>query len=81
MSGVAWTAGLTIQPARLRQIRKERRPTGRYASTQQVRFELRAAEAMFRRYQIPFVDTTHVSVEEIASTILNSTGIERRVRP
>ena len=73
--------GLTIQPARLRQIRKERRPTGRYASTQQVRFELRAAEAMFRRYQIPFVDTTHVSVEEIASTILNSTGIERRVRP
>lgn len=73
--------GLTIEPERLQQIRRERRPTGRYASAQQVRFELRAAEAMFRRYHIPYVDTTHLSIEEIASTILNSTGIERRVRP
>lgn len=73
--------GLTIQPSRLRQIRKERRSMGRYATTQQVRFEIRAAEAMFRRYQIPFVDTTHLSVEEIASNILSKTGIERRVRP
>ncbi len=73
--------GLSIAPERLQQIRKERRPTGRYASAAQVRYEIRTAEAMFRRYQIPFVDTTELSIEEIASTILNSTDIERRTRP
>lgn len=73
--------GLTISPERLQQIRRERRPTGRYASPDQVRFELRAAEGLFRRYQIDFVDTTIFSIEEIASTILSKTGIERRARP
>lgn len=73
--------GLTIAAERLQQIRKERRPAGRYSSAEQVRFELRAAEGMFRRYQIPFVDTTAFSIEEIASTILSGTGIERRIRP
>jgi hypothetical protein len=73
--------GLTIAPARLRQIRKERRALGRYATAQQVRFELREAEKIFRKYDIPFVDTTEFSIEEISSRILDSTGVERRVRP
>ncbi len=73
--------GLSIGPERLRQIRKERRPLGRYSSAQQVRFELREAEKLFRRYGIPHVDTTKFSIEEIASRILDSTGVERRVRP
>jgi regulator of PEP synthase PpsR (kinase-PPPase family) len=73
--------GLTIAPARLRQIRLERRSVGRYASAQQVSFELRAAEALYKRHNIPYIDTTHTSIEEIASTILNDTGVERRVRP
>lgn len=73
--------GLTIAPARLQQIRKERRAMGRYSSAQQVRFELREAERMFNRYAIPFVDTTEFSIEEISSRILDSTGVERRVRP
>lgn len=73
--------GLTITPDRLRQIRKERRPIGRYASAQQVRYELREAEKLYKRYGIPHVDTTEFSIEEIASTILESTGAERRVRP
>jgi [pyruvate, water dikinase]-phosphate phosphotransferase / [pyruvate, water dikinase] kinase len=73
--------GLTIAPARLRQIRKERRALGRYATAQQVRFELREAEKIFKRYGIPFVDTTEFSIEEISSRILDSTGVERRVRP
>jgi regulator of PEP synthase PpsR (kinase-PPPase family) len=72
--------GLTISPERLRQIRLERRAVGRYASTQQVSFELRAAEALFKRYRISHIDTTHSSIEEIASTILDQTGVERRVR-
>ena len=73
--------GLTISPARLRQIRKERRALGRYATAQQVRFELREAEKIFKRYNVPYVDTTEFSIEEIASRILDSTGVERRVRP
>jgi regulator of PEP synthase PpsR (kinase-PPPase family) len=73
--------GLTIAPERLREIRKERRPMGRYASAQQVRFELREADKIFRRYGIPHVNTTSFSIEEISSRILDSTGVERRVRP
>ena len=73
--------GLTIAPDRLRQIRKERRPLGRYAAAQQVRYELREAEKLYKRFNIPYVDTTELSIEEIASTILESTGVERRVRP
>lgn len=73
--------GLSIDPDRLRQIRKERRPMGKYSSVQQVRYELREADKIFRRYGIPHVDTTRFSIEEISSRILNSTGVERRVRP
>lgn len=72
--------GMTISPQRLRQIRLERRPRGRYATVEQVGFELRAAEALFTRYDIPHIDTTHSSIEEIASKILDHTGVERRVR-
>lgn len=73
--------GLTIRPERLRQIRNERRPDSRYASAQQVQFEVRAAEELFRRFAIPYIDTTECSIEEIASRIINDTGIERRLRP
>ncbi len=73
--------GLSIAPDRLRQIRKERRPLGRYSSAQQVSYEIRQTDKLFRRYGIPHVDTTEFSIEEIASRILDSTGVERRVRP
>lgn len=73
--------GLTIAPTRLQQIRKERRALGKYSSAQQVRYELREAQKLFKKYNIPHVDTTEFSIEEIASRILNSTGVERRVRP
>ena len=73
--------GLTIAPERLQQIRKERRPLGNYSSAQQVRYELRETDRLFKRYGIPNVDTTEFSIEEISSRILDSTGVERRVRP
>ncbi len=73
--------GLTIAPTRLQQIRRERRALGKYSSAQQVRYELREAEKLFKKYGIPYVDTTEFSIEEIASRILDSTGVERRVRP
>ena len=72
--------GLTINPERLQQIRQERRPNSRYSSAQQVQYELRAAQAMFVRAGLPWLDTTECSIEEIASRILNRQHIERRVR-
>ena len=73
--------GLTIAPQRLQQIRAERRPGSRYASVPQVQFELRAAETMFTRNGLPFLDTTQCSIEEISVRIIEATGIERRLRP
>jgi regulator of PEP synthase PpsR (kinase-PPPase family) len=73
--------GLTIAPERLQQIRNERRPNSKYSSPPQVEFEVRAAEAIFRRYDIPCINTTECSIEEIASRILDKTGLERRLRP
>src|SRR5215471_1199639 len=64
---------LTIKPERLQQIRSERRPQSRYASRQQVQYELRTAEALFAGYAIPSLETTECSIEEIASRILNTT--------
>ena len=73
--------GLSIAADRLRQIRKERRSIGKYSSARQVSYELREANKLFKRYGIPHIDTTEFSIEEIASQILDSTGVERRVRP
>jgi len=73
--------GLTIAPERLQQIRNERRPNSRYSSPAQCDFEVRTAEGIFSRYDIPFINTTECSIEEIASRILDKTGVERRLRP
>jgi len=73
--------GLTIAPARLQQIRNERRPGSRYASITQCEFEVRSAENLFHRHGIPAIDTTECSIEEIASRIIDRRGIERRLRP
>jgi regulator of PEP synthase PpsR (kinase-PPPase family) len=72
--------GLSITPERLQQIRQERRPESRYASAGQVSFELRSAAALFARYGIPHLDTTESSVEEIASAVLDRTGLLRRLQ-
>ena len=70
--------GLTIDADRLTQIRNERRPDSRYAAGEQVRFEVRTAEALFSASGIPCVNTTHMSIEEIATTIMHVTGLKRR---
>jgi len=72
--------GLTIRPDSLQQIRHKRRPDSKYASAQQVAFEVRSAEALFERFGIPFLDTTDCSIEELGSRIMHRTGAERRMR-
>lgn len=72
--------GLSIEADQLRRIREERRPDSRYASMQQINFELRESMAMFRRNGISYADTTDSSIEEIASTILDTMEIDRADR-
>lgn len=71
--------GLTIDPERLQQIRKERRPNSVYSSLNQCRREVKDAEALFQMSRIPFVATTSMSIEEIASRILQKTELKRRL--
>jgi regulator of PEP synthase PpsR (kinase-PPPase family) len=72
--------GLTIDAERLQLIRQERRPGSRYASPQQVRYEVRTALSLFERQSIPYLDVSECNVEEIASRILSRMNLERRVR-
>ena len=62
--------GLTISPERLHQIRAERSPNTRYASLENCRDEVRQAEAMMARFNIPHLNVTAMSVEEIATTLV-----------
>jgi len=70
--------GLTITAERLSAIRNERRPGSRYASIETCREEVRAAEGLFQQERLPMLDTTAMSVEEIAITILHRTGLAAR---
>lgn len=71
------TWGLSIRPERLHQIRTERHPDSRYAALAGCRHEIQAAEAIMRTCGIPFLDSTNLSIEEIATTILHRAGLER----
>lgn len=71
--------GLSIDPVRLQQIRQERRPNSHYATLEQCRREVAAAEALFRQVGLPHLSTTHTSIEEIASKILAQLGIEKHL--
>lgn len=71
--------GLTIRPGRLSEIRNERKPNSTYANLRNCVDEVRMAETLYRQYQIPCIDTTQLSVEEIAARMLEKAGIERRV--
>lgn len=71
--------GLTIRPARLAEIRNERKPNSTYASLRNCVDEVRQAETLYRQYRIPYIDTTQLSIEEISARMLQRAGIERRV--
>lgn len=69
--------GLTIDAKRLASIRQERRPGSRYASIEQCRLEVRQVESLYRAHGIPYINTTNLSVEEIATRVVQSRGLER----
>ncbi len=71
--------GLSIAPDRLHQIRRERRPDSKYADLANCRFEVTAAEKLMRQTEIPYLDSTTKSIEEIATHMLHEAHLVRRV--
>ena len=63
--------GLTIDPLRLAQIRRERLPGTRYAEASTCQQEIARAESLFRTNRVPLLNTTRMSVEEIGAMIVN----------
>ena len=72
--------GLIVKPERLQHIRSERRPGSRYASAQQVQYEVSAAQALYAKFGVPYLDVTECSIEEIASRIMDQMALARHAR-
>lgn len=68
--------GLSIDPTRLSLIRNERRPGTEYAEPARVRRDIRRAHDLLAANGVPVLDTTNISVEEIAATILFQRGLQ-----
>lgn len=71
--------GLTLAAEQLHFIRQKRQPNSEYASLAQCQHEVRWQESLFRCFNIPYLDTTRISVEEISTIILNRCGLTRRL--
>ena len=76
--GIAAPGG-PIDAERLAQIRETRRPGSPYASLKQCYWEVDAAESLLRRSGVPVFNTTHSSIEEIASRVLQQLGLQREM--
>lgn len=69
--------GIVSTAARLSQVRGERRPGSKYASQAQCLYELRRAESMFRTHKIPFINSSAMSIEEMAAVIMQTRKLNR----
>jgi hypothetical protein len=69
--------GLYIDPATLHRIRQARRPDSRYASIDQCRREVKQVELMYRQENIPTLDSSSMSVEELATSLLYRADLHR----
>lgn len=70
--------GLLVTPERLHNIRTKRRAGSPYASLSQCQYEVRQTESLFQQQNIPYFDVSSMSVEEVASNIMNRLKIRPR---
>jgi [pyruvate, water dikinase]-phosphate phosphotransferase / [pyruvate, water dikinase] kinase len=70
--------GLSITAQRLHRIREERRPGTVYASVFQCQKECQDIHSLFDAEKLPFISSTSLSIEELATKILMITGIKRQ---
>ncbi len=71
--------GLTIDPKRLQQIRIQRRKEGVYGTIAQCEKEVSQALGIFQHHDIPVLNTTELSVEEISTRIVSQMRLVRRI--
>ena len=69
--------GLSINAERLRTIREIRRQNSEYASLAQCKKETRLINDLFQTENIPHIDSSHISVEEIATSVIQLMRIHR----
>ena len=69
--------GLMINAERLRMIREIRRQNSEYASMAQCQKETRLINLLFDQEKISRIDSSHISVEEIATSIIQRMKISR----
>ncbi|MED5801941.1 pyruvate, water dikinase regulatory protein [Gordonia sp. Z-3] len=71
--------GIITTAARLSAVRTERRPDSTYASLRQCTYELKRAEELYRTHDLPVIDSSAKSVEEMSTLILQV--LARRPHP
>ena len=71
--------GLLVTAEGLQNIRTKRRPDSTYSSLPQCQYEVRQTETMFQQQNIPFFDVSSMSIEEVASNIMDMLKISPRI--
>ena len=71
--------GLTIDPERLQHIRTGRLPNTVYSSGDQCRIEVNEVEAMYKKENIPYINSTRYSIEEITTKIMAIAKLKRKI--
>lgn len=70
--------GLSIEPDRLHRLRSNRMPGTRYAEVETCRQEIIAAEHIMHNCGIPFLNSSHKSIEEISVAIMQMVKLTRQ---
>ena len=70
--------GLAIDPISLQKIRQSRMPDSRYASIEQCRKEVQLVDTLFRQERITVIESSSMSVEELATTLMQKAGLQRQ---
>lgn len=73
-------AALTINARTLNSIRQQRRPGSPYASLPACQKELKAASTIYKNAELPVFDSTDISIEEIAGSIVKKLGLLSKTR-
>ncbi len=70
--------GLSIEAPRLHSIRSHRLPNSKYSQLNTCMNEIQSAERIFTHCEIPFLNTSHKSIEEISVAIMQVVKLKRQ---
>jgi regulator of PEP synthase PpsR (kinase-PPPase family) len=70
--------GLTIDPERLHHIRSSRLPNSNYANMNTCIYDINKSEDLMRNFDIPFLNTSKKSIEEISVAIMQIINLSRK---